>query len=636
MKVAVEGCCHGELDKIYETLQYLENVNNIKVDLLLICGDFQAVRNRDDFKAMAVPPKYQKLNSFYKYYAGEKVAPVLTIFIGGNHEASNYMQELPYGGWVAKNIYYMGYANVVQVGGLRIGGLSGIYKRHDYFKGHFEYPPYTEDTKRSVYHIRNIEVYRLKQLSRPLDIFMSHDWPTDIARYGNMSHLFSKKPFLKQEVMDGSLGSPPAAELLHKLQPDYWFAAHLHVKYTAQVQHTREKCTKFLSLDKCLPRRQFLQVLDFPDKEKGPVSISLDPEWLCLLQNTNHLMHLGRSTRFMPGPQSTERNNFEVTDEEMARVKELFGGNLKLPENFIPTAPTLAERNNKPAAPPVMVNPQTALLCTMLDLTDPNAVHLGISNHQSLAPHLDPEHLETLEGDSEGSEDDVPTDISSSANTSYANSSLDMSDSFSSPLRAKLSSGLLAGAAISPTAQVDDDDEEFKAILAAQQRTSQQMRAASESNNKSSEQKNGSSSDDQPKVASSPQAESIEDELAPIMAAKHQNKEKPASSSENTQKLEDDLAAYADKSSSDIDSSSQDSQDGLDRTGYQEDSSQASTTDCMEVSAGSDSPTEGKGACPPGKHPSPNNISAQSPSVKKLKRRNVSMYSSSGTEEEPC
>ena len=66
MKVAVEGCCHGELDKIYETLQYLEQVNNIKVDLLLICGDFQAVRNKDDLKAMAVPQNYQKLNTFYK------------------------------------------------------------------------------------------------------------------------------------------------------------------------------------------------------------------------------------------------------------------------------------------------------------------------------------------------------------------------------------------------------------------------------------------------------------------------------------------------------------------------------------------------------------------------------------------
>lgn len=43
-----------------------------------------------------------------RYYSGEKKAPVLTIFIGGNHEASNYLQELPYGGWVAPNIFYMG------------------------------------------------------------------------------------------------------------------------------------------------------------------------------------------------------------------------------------------------------------------------------------------------------------------------------------------------------------------------------------------------------------------------------------------------------------------------------------------------------------------------------------------------
>ena len=34
----------------------------------------------------------QDMCSFYKYYSGEAIAPVLTIFIGGNHEASNYLQ----------------------------------------------------------------------------------------------------------------------------------------------------------------------------------------------------------------------------------------------------------------------------------------------------------------------------------------------------------------------------------------------------------------------------------------------------------------------------------------------------------------------------------------------------------------
>ena len=66
MKIAVEGCCHWELDKIYETIAFLEEKENIKVDLLLCCGDFQAVRNHSDLRCMAVPPKYQKLNTFYK------------------------------------------------------------------------------------------------------------------------------------------------------------------------------------------------------------------------------------------------------------------------------------------------------------------------------------------------------------------------------------------------------------------------------------------------------------------------------------------------------------------------------------------------------------------------------------------
>ena len=39
-----------------------------------------------------------------------------------------------YGGWVAPNIYYLGNAGVVQFGGLRIAGLSGIYKSNDYRK----------------------------------------------------------------------------------------------------------------------------------------------------------------------------------------------------------------------------------------------------------------------------------------------------------------------------------------------------------------------------------------------------------------------------------------------------------------------------------------------------------------------
>ncbi len=66
MKIAVVGCSHGELDKIYGLVQHMENERQVKVDLLICCGDFQATRNESDLRCMSVPPKYYNMGSFYK------------------------------------------------------------------------------------------------------------------------------------------------------------------------------------------------------------------------------------------------------------------------------------------------------------------------------------------------------------------------------------------------------------------------------------------------------------------------------------------------------------------------------------------------------------------------------------------
>jgi lariat debranching enzyme len=137
MKIAIEGCMHGDLDNVYKTIQHYEQIHNTKVDLLLCCGDFQAVRNEKDMDSLNVPRKYREMKSFWKYYSGQEVAPIPTIFIGGNHEASNYLWELYYGGWAATNIYFLGFAGVVKFGNVRIGGLSGIYNERHYRSGLF-------------------------------------------------------------------------------------------------------------------------------------------------------------------------------------------------------------------------------------------------------------------------------------------------------------------------------------------------------------------------------------------------------------------------------------------------------------------------------------------------------------------
>ena len=68
-----------------------------------MCGDAQTLRNESDYESLAVPPKYRSMQSFHKYYSGAVRAPVLTLFVGGNHEASAYLSDLYYGGSVDDN-----------------------------------------------------------------------------------------------------------------------------------------------------------------------------------------------------------------------------------------------------------------------------------------------------------------------------------------------------------------------------------------------------------------------------------------------------------------------------------------------------------------------------------------------------
>jgi lariat debranching enzyme len=217
VKVAVSGCVHGEIDKLYECLESTERYKGIKADILLCTGDFQAVRDGKDLKSLACPQKYRKMGDFHEYYSGIKQAKVLTVIVGGNHESSRYFHMAPNGGWIANNMYYLGRAGVVRCGSLRIAGVSGIYNYHQ-----FDSPlPLTcrnDSESHSVFYTRRFDYQNLFQLSSP-DIFMSHDWPQGVYHFGNTEDLLRKKPFLSESIRDNSLGSPFHTNLLRTIRP---------------------------------------------------------------------------------------------------------------------------------------------------------------------------------------------------------------------------------------------------------------------------------------------------------------------------------------------------------------------------------------------------------------------------------
>ncbi|KAK4755840.1 hypothetical protein SAY87_009597 [Trapa incisa] len=398
MRIAIEGCMHGDLDNVYKTLKFIEERAGSKIDLLLCCGDFQAVRNEADMESLNVPRKYREMKSFWKYYSGEEVAPIPTIFIGGNHEASNYLWELYYGGWAAPNIYFLGYAGVVKFGDIRIGGLSGIYNERHYKLGHFERPPYNESTIRSVYHVREYDVHKLMHIEEPMDIFLSHDWPLGITDCGNSRKLIQQKPFFEKEIQQRALGSKAAAQLLEKLKPTYWFSAHLHCKFAASVQHGEGgPITKFLALDKCRPGGRFLQIIDV-EAGPGPYAISYDEEWLAITRKFNSIL-----------PLTVKNAKFGASQHAMQDCRDWVRTRLQAkgskPCEFARTAPCYdpSHRTYNDTAGLVR-NPQTESYLELLELPyllDDKFESIQVANHQASSIQQDP-----LDGESE----EIPID----------------------------------------------------------------------------------------------------------------------------------------------------------------------------------------------------------------------------------
>lgn len=126
-------------------------------------------------------------------------------------------------------------------------------------------------------------------MPNPVDIMITHDWPAGITDYGDVDRLLQFKSWFRDDIEKGQLGNPAGMGLLYvnfalkieiyfktidppfqTLRPKYWFSAHLHCMFTAEVPHDPPEPnlqppepTKFLSLDKPIPHRHFLKVCNF-------------------------------------------------------------------------------------------------------------------------------------------------------------------------------------------------------------------------------------------------------------------------------------------------------------------------------------------------------------------------------------
>lgn len=345
--------------------------------------------------------------------------------------------------------------------------------------------------------MRAYDTFKLHQVNEPVDLMVSHDWPSGIEFNGDTDTLLRTKPWFKSDIEKGELGSPPARSLLYKLRPRYWFSAHMHVKFAAVVDHeekggaetqagpekrreevkqgveiqgeaalevknpdeleieldmdmdeseggvvvnpaeseapailagntdeidldldldpetpaappaentdeidldleapsaappptapapapapapdTKNRYTHFLALDKCLPRRDFLQLLEVapsPNASFPPTSntsgLAYDPEWLAITRALNPYLHSQHSALQAASASFTaeiERQR-EWVEENIVRV-----GKLDVPDDFVVTAPVHEEVPQAVWAegPSAWASPQTARFCALIGIED--------------------------------------------------------------------------------------------------------------------------------------------------------------------------------------------------------------------------------------------------------------------------
>ena len=282
INIIVTGCIQGCLDKMYQDIKEYSSSNNKKIDLILCTGDFECMRTENDLQFLSCPEKYRVMGDFFKYYTGKIKAPYITIFVGGNHEASNYLEQNYYGGWVAPNIYYLGRSGVINVKGIRIGGLSCIYNKYDYFRGNFEKNEQEiKGDKKTIFHLREFEIAKMSHIKNKIDIFMTHDWPTNLVNEDDKEKVFKLKPYFKNDINEGILGSFPGEFLLKYLNPRYYICGHMHFYYNNKINDTQ-----IFAFDKCLKKRNYFGLIEV---KKSIISmdinsddIYIDPEWMAI------------------------------------------------------------------------------------------------------------------------------------------------------------------------------------------------------------------------------------------------------------------------------------------------------------------------------------------------------------------
>ena len=220
-RFAIVGDVHGDHWAMIRLLQGWEKSRKKPLDLVLQVGDFEPHRDESDLATMAAPAKYRDLGDFPIFARGAAQFSWPITFIGGNHEPYGWLENWPDGGQIAPNCHYIGRANAIQIGDLRVAGLSGIFQPQLFGQKRPDVSQFGNQSNKNWIGWNQGDIEKLLTLGRS-DIFLLHEWPIEFGA--------GQRHFADSAARDW-------IELaLQSLQPQLIFCGHLHHRLRSAIR----------------------------------------------------------------------------------------------------------------------------------------------------------------------------------------------------------------------------------------------------------------------------------------------------------------------------------------------------------------------------------------------------------------
>lgn len=227
---AAVGDVHGHHHEMVRLVSEWERDTGNEIAFVLQVGDFEPNRNEADLESMAAPAKYRTIGDFPDFYFGEFTFPWPLYFIGGNHEPYGFLDLAPQGAVIAPNCFYLGRVGVVEIAGLKIVGMSGIFSE-DKFED--QRPALSElgtRKKKDYTYFNKDDVDGALDFGRA-DVLLVHDWPAGIIAEADRS-LFEGQ---RRSIRYNSVGNEYARLLMDLLAPRLLLCGHMHKRYGNKV-----------------------------------------------------------------------------------------------------------------------------------------------------------------------------------------------------------------------------------------------------------------------------------------------------------------------------------------------------------------------------------------------------------------